>query len=408
MSRGPQGWETWLENQGREGNGTAGPGVHWRNLLQKSPSTGTAITNLWNTLLALRNDPRWAGKFRWDEMLQTQIGPQGPIEDSHIIPIHEWLQENGLTRIGLDVVREAIEGVCREHPFHPLKDELKQCHAAWDGVARLPTWTQTYLGCAPGDPNTSIGVMFLVAMIKRIFEPGCQSDYMLVLEGPQGKQKSKACAILAGDYFSDDLPDLASDYIRVQMHLRGKWLIEVAELSSFSKPDAAKLKSFLTTKVEQYTPKFARNEVRQPRTCLFVGTTNEDTYLRDPSGGRRFWPLKCGEISLDKLERDRDLLLGEAVDEYRAGTLPYPEDKFEDEHLKPLQESRYEGDAWEDIIAEKLIGVKETSTALIAHQYLGIPDERIGTIPARRIAAIMRRLNWRMDRSNQKRLWVPS
>lgn len=390
------------------GNGHDQPGRHWKNLTQKSPSTGAIIPNLWNALLALRNDPLWAGAFRYDEMGQTQIGRRGPVEDAHLIPIHEWLQENGLTRIGLDTVREAVEGVCREQPFHPLRDELRQCRAAWDGVNRLSSWTQTYLGAEEGEPNNTIGVMFLVGMIARIFEPGCKNDYMLVLEGPQGAKKSQACEILAQTYFSDELPDLGGDPIRVSMHLRGKWLIEVAELSSFSRPDAAKLKSFLSARIEQYTPKFGRYEVRQPRTCCFVGTTNDKNYLRDPSGGRRFWPLVCGEIDLTRLKKMRDHLIGEAVEAYTSGTQWWPDQIFEDTWLKPLQETRYEADSWEEIIEAKIIGRTRLSTVEIAHDFLGIPDERIGTIQARRIAAIMRRLNWEAYSDGKNRFWRPA
>ena len=110
-------YEAWLAQGAREngnGNGKDGPGDLWRNLLQKSPSTGAAIPNLANTLLALRNDPMWIGRLAFDEMLQAAIGPLGPIEDADIIPIHEWLQHNSLTRVGLDTVREAIDGVCRD------------------------------------------------------------------------------------------------------------------------------------------------------------------------------------------------------------------------------------------------------------------------------------------------------
>lgn len=412
MSRGPGRYEEWLERAANEiaaqktnGNGAA-PGALWKNLAQKSPSSGAMIPNLWNALLALRNDPLWAGRFSWDQMTHVQIGPKGPVEDVDIIPIHEWMQANGMTRIGLDVVREAIEGVCHEHPFHPLRDELKQCHAAWDGRSRIAEWTQTYLGCHQGEPNNTIGTMFLVAMVARVFEPGCKADYMLVLEGPQGAKKSQACEILAGKYFSDELPDLASDPIRVSMHLRGKWLIEVAELSSFSKPDAAKLKSFLSARVEQYIPKFARYEVRQPRQCLFVGTTNEDTYLRDATGGRRFWPLKCGEIDLDALRRDRDLLIGEAVDLYRLHTQWWPDQKFEDEYLKPLQESRYEGDAWEDTIERELAGRTRTTSGEIARDFLKIPEGQVGTLHIRRIAAILKSLGWQQKHVNKARFWI--
>lgn len=395
----------WLE-AARESGDSHGPGALWRNLVQVTPSTGTTISNLWNCLLALRNDPLWRGAFRFDEMSQTQVGRAGPIEDAHIIPIHEWLQEEGMNRIGLDVVREAVEGVCRENPFHPLRDELLQCRAAWDGKARVAEWTQTYLGAEAGEPNTTIGAMFLVGMVARIFEPGCKSDYMLVLEGPQGAKKSQACEILADKYFSDELPDLGGDPIRVSMHLKGKWLIEVAELSSFSRPDAARLKSFLSARIEQYTPKFGRYEVRQPRTCLFVGTTNEDTYLRDPTGGRRFWPLKCGEIDLDGLRRDRDFLLGEAVDLYRDKTQWWPDTAFEDTYLKPLQETRYEGDAWDETIERELAGRTRVSSTEIARDFLKIPEGQVGTIHIRRIAAILKSLGWQQQRHGKTRFWA--
>lgn len=390
----------------RNGNGHAGPGRHWRGLLQKTPSTGTIIANLWNALLALRNDPLWQGAFHYDEMSQTQIGRGGPIEDAHLIPIHEWLQEVGLSRIGLDTVREAVEEVCREHPFHPLRDELRQCRAAWDGVSRVAEWTQTYLGTQAGEPANSIGTMFLVGMVARVFEPGCKADYMLVMEGPQGAKKSQACEILAGKYFSDELPDLGGDPIRVSMHLRGKWLIEVAELSSFSRPDAAKLKSFLSARIEQYTPKFGRYEVRQPRTCLFVGTTNEDSYLRDPTGGRRFWPLKCGNIDLQNLKKTRDRLLGEAVELYTHGTQWWPDPLFEDQYLKPLQESRYEGDAWEDTIQREVAGRSRVSSIEIARDFLKIPEGQVGTLHIRRIAAILKALGWEQQRHGKARFWA--
>lgn len=414
---GPGRYEEWLERAAAEiaaskgsGNGHAAPGRHWRNFVQKTPSTGATIANLWNALLALRNDPLWTGAFRFDEMAQTQIGRAGPIEDSHIIPVHEWLQEVGLTRIGIDVVREAIEGVCREHPFHPLKDELKQCHAAWDGVNRVAGWAQTYLGVPQGEPGNTIGTMFLVGLVARIFEPGCKADYMLVLEGPQGAKKSQACEILAEKYFSDELPDLGGDPIRVSMHLKGKWLIEVAELSSFSRPDAARLKSFLSARVEQYTPKFGRYEVRQPRTCLFVGTTNEDTYLKDPTGGRRFWPLKCGDIDLDSLRRDRDFLIGEAVDLWQGGTQWWPDPKFEDEYLKPLQETRYEGDAWQaplrEYLNDQMISAK-LSLMDIAKGALFMERARFPMADQKRLAALLRQEGWMRVKSDGVFKWSP-
>jgi hypothetical protein len=289
---------------------------------------GNPLNNLANAMTALRSEVELRDCFAFDQMLRVPIlrkrlpnglaaGLPRPVNDGDVSQAQEWLQRHGLRRMGKDTTHQAVDLRSEECAFHPVQDYLAALQ--WDGQPRLNGWLHTYLGADFDRYSSGIGSMFLIAMVARVLKPGCKADYMLVLDGPQGARKSTACATLADRWYSDSLPDIRSSGKDVSQHLNGKWLIEVGEMSALDKAEAAALKAFITRTQERYRPSYGRKEVVEPRQCVFIGTTNKTAYLRDATGGRRFWPVRVGQIDIDALARDRDQLLAEAVHLFQQG-----------------------------------------------------------------------------------------
>jgi predicted P-loop ATPase len=168
------------------------------------------------------------------------------------------------------------------------------------------------------------------------------------------------------------------------------------------------LKAFITRTHERYRPPWGRLEVIEPRQLMFIGTTNKETYLRDETGGRRFWPVKIGVIDIDSLREDRDQLFAEAVYLYRQGMQWWPDRQFERDHIQPQQDARYESDVWEEAIASFLAGETLVTVGQVAKEALRFETSRISTADQRRITAVMEKLNWhRGKRVGIYRWWEP-
>jgi predicted P-loop ATPase len=357
-----------------------------------------------------------------------------PLDDSTLREIQQWMQNIGLLNISFDNVVGAVNTYAHKRSFHPVRDYLEM--QQWDGTDRITKWLHNYCGAEDNNVNTQFGAKFLISMVARIFEPGCKADYMLVLEGDQGRLKSSICAILGDPWFSDSMPEIGAGK-DASMHLRGKWLCEIPELHAFSRVETTHLKSFVSRQFERYRPPYGRMEVDEPRQCVFIGTTNKDAYLRDETGGRRFWPVKIGkvkEVELKALEDNRDQLMAQAVFDYRRGMAWWPQTEFERDHIRPLQEQRYDADdAWEEPIGEFLAGRTETTFTEIldvlefstgngkgngadddwryghsGHSDRKTPINRVSKADQNRIKAILTKKGWARGARNTagRQLWV--
>jgi predicted P-loop ATPase len=244
------------------------------------------------------------------------IVPKGEWTDHDDRRAAEWLQKQGIL-VSVEVAGQAVQTAARDHPFHPVRAYLERL--AWDGTERLDHWLSTYVGAEATEYSRAVGSRWMISAVARIFRPGAKADCCLILEGPQGIRKSTALRTLAGEYFTDELADLGSE--DAAMQTRAVWIIELSELDSLSNSEVARIKAFMSRTTDRFRPPYGMRLVESPRQCVFAGTVNHSTYLRDETGGRRFWPVACGQIDIDALARHRDQLWAEANTRFDAGAV---------------------------------------------------------------------------------------
>jgi putative DNA primase/helicase len=222
----------------------------------------------------------------------------------------------------------------------------------------METWAITYLGAADTRLNRAFGSLWMISAVARIMDPGTKVDHMLILEGPQGAKKSTALKTLAGaEWFTDELAEIGSKDAAQQT--RGVWIIEIAELDAIGRAEVSRIKSFLSRSVDRYRPPYERYVTDVPRQCVFAGTVNPDTYLRDETGNRRFWPIRCGKIDLEAIRRSRDQLWAEAMAMYSQGAIWWLDDPDLIAQARAEQEERYQSDAWDGLIDRWLVYDKQ-------------------------------------------------
>jgi predicted P-loop ATPase len=337
----------------------------WRQHLLMS-ERGSPRAVLANAITALRLAPEWDGVLGYNEFSMSTVALNRPpwqlpapgIEwtDHEDRLTADWLQHNGIY-VSVEIAGLAVQTVAHDRTFHPVRQKLDSLK--WDGTSRIGDWLCLYLGADTNEYTCAVGARWLISAVARTYQPGTKADCALILEGDQGLMKSTALKTLADPWFTDEIAELGSK--DAAMQTRGVWVIEIAELDSMNRADVSKIKGFISRTTDRFRPPYGKRLIESPRQCVFAGSVNHSTYLRDETGGRRFWPVTCKRILIDDLARDRDQLWAEAVARYRAGERWWL-DTAELTLLAELEQAdRYEGDAWEGPIARWLEGRESAS-----------------------------------------------
>jgi predicted P-loop ATPase len=361
--------------------------------------TGAPRALLANAVIAFREAPQWVGILHFDAFHQRTMlrgkaawsasGGERAWTPADDLRAAEWLQHQGIA-VFPDTAGQAIELVARENIFHPVLDYLNRCR--WDGKPRLDNWTITWLGCENTPYVRVVSARWMIAAVARVMQPGCKADCALILEGKQGSLKSTALRTLAHPWFTDEVADFGTK--DAAMQLGGAWIIEIAELDNLRRADVARIKAFLSRTVDRFRPPYGRRVIEQPRQCIFAGTVNDNEYLRDETGGRRFWPLACRTIDIVGLAAARDQLWAEARDRYLADE-PWWLDTAElSEAAAQEQVARYRPDPWQSTIEQQVVGLPSIRIDE-ALNTLGIAAAKHTQQDANRIATCLKVLGWR-------------
>ena len=278
------------------------------------------IPNIENACLILENDSRWARRLKYNEMKNDLELDGKTIPDAEGIELQRWMFVNYSIDFSKAVAEDAFISVANKHTYHPIREYLKGLE--WDGVSRIDDWLCEYCKC-PDDIKIikTYARRWLIAGVARIMVPGEKADNMLILQGAQDIGKSTLFEALCPEakYFSDTRIDLGNKDADAMLQLQGIWIYEFAEVDTLRGTSNARMKAFITSRTDKFRAPYGRRIQEYPRQCLLAGTANKSDFLRDPTGSRRYWPVRIPHgmiIDIAGLLKVRDQLWAEAVHLY--------------------------------------------------------------------------------------------
>lgn len=358
------------------------------------------------------------GKIRYNELtLQIEINGL-PVEDSRVASLAIQLQRLTGQAFLVKHLQTALLSISQDHSiarYHPIREYLESLK--WDGQERIESLFEAgILGVNPEDENEDLYRAYLkawfVAAVARQMRPGCKMDTALVLQGAQGLGKSSFFrALLPEDrWFCDSMASLDKD---ARLQLVRAWIFEWSELESVRRTEAGQVKAFLSAQDDDVRPPYAREHVRRARSCVIVGTINDEQFLSDTTGSRRYWVIPVISIDKGEVERLRDHLWAEALHLYRQGEKWWLSKDFEARQQKNNETYLTLG-PWEGAISEWLSNVANiepydgggwwTTTGSVLTHCLGKPKHQQNIADQMKVGLTMMSLGWVRRRVMQKRI----
>lgn len=317
----------------------------WREQLHYNDKGNLSAKSLNNARLFLENDRVLSTLFCYDDFAKEKLVYQCPpwedpakfrpraINDTDYTFLACELEKRGIIQQPGTVLK-IVSAVIKNRARNPAKEYLERIK--WDGKPRLDNWLIYYCGAEFDKPEyvRMAGAKWLTAAVARVYEPGTKFDHMIILEGPQSAGKSfllkELATIHSVAYFDDTIKVTDLGNPSTVPKLQGVLIVEIAEMAALGKKDINELKAEITITHDRIVRKYENEATKYPRQFVFAGTINPiEGYLDDPTGNRRFWPVRVGQkIDLESIKRDKEQLWAEAVARYKAG-----EKLFIDEHL---------------------------------------------------------------------------
>lgn len=316
-----------------------------------------------NIARILASHPLFVNRLRYDAFRNLyEVRPllsevYRPFEDSDVIAFQTQISVSFdfFQKVGKEMVYDAMMKVFKQNAYDSAKDYITSL--TWDNVPRLSTWLSSTFGAPDDVYHQAVGSNWLKGAVKRAIEPGCKFDFVLVLEGRQGSKKSTSLSVLFRGWHIETT--MGTDNKDFFMQMQGKLCAEFSEGETLSRTEVKKMKAIISTQVDTYRPPYGRAMIDYPRRCVFAMTTNQEEYLKDETGNRRWLPVRVllPQANVEWLEANREQLFAEA--HHRVVILKETVYEFPTEEMLSAQDERRIKDPNADMIAEWYYGLDD-------------------------------------------------